>query len=625
MLLFVVLSTSRKPNFETQKPEEPVSFWKQYWALVRPFKFSIMFTFAWIIATQVVQLFNQFMYKAVFDLIGVFAGTENSGAIPLDYTRQFVSTDTQAAIICAAVVLIIMIIANAVVIGGVEYKSRRASMHLTLKLNLWLQNHSLDILLQQPIGWHQRRKTGASIKQVDEGTNAVNTITDYGFYSLLPQLVVIPLITTMAFYFEWRVGLVFLVLIPICIWLAQRTVQHTEQDRKDKLDSFEQSTSLLHEILANMSTVLLFGQERNIRDKFGRIQDSLFKSSWKESGEFHKMSWEQRVLRVLASSVVIIISLWQVYEGTTSIGTPLLMIGLCGQLLGSINLAVEHYSRIGMQQEGASRLFELLKSRTDISVPDKPISVDDLRGAITFQGVSFAYRDSNRNALHQVSFAAEPGKMLAIVGPSGGGKSTLVKLALRAFDADVGEIRIDGQNIRKIDLAAFRAQIGFVSQTVDLFTGTVAENIAFGKPDATMAEIKHAAQLACIDAFIQSLPDGYETQVKERGVNLSGGQVQRIGIARAIIRDPRVLVFDEATSSLDVESEELIQEALEKIRHGRTVIVIAHRFTTIRHADHIVVLEDGKVIEQGDRARLEEQNGLFARLSALQGAEVIRD
>jgi len=601
-----------------------VKFWRQYWTLVRPFKLAITIAFSWIIATQLVQLFNQFMYKAVFDLIGVFAGTENNGAIPLEYARQFVSTDIRAAILCAAIVLIIILLANTI-IGGVEYKSRRASMRLTLKLNLWLQNHSLDILLRQSIGWHQRRKTGASIKQVDEGTNAINAITDLGFYSLIPQLVVIPLITSMAFYFEWRVGLVFLALIPICIWLAQRTVQRTEKDRKDKLDSYEESTSLLHEILANMSTVLLFGQERNIRNKFGQIQESLFRSSWKESGQFHKMGWEQRMLRVTASVIVIVISLWQVHEGATSIGTPLLMIGLCGQLLGSINMAVEHYARIGMQQEGASRLFKLLKSRTDVTIPDQPIPVDHLRGAITFEDVSFGYPDSDREALRKVSFAAEPGKMLAIVGPSGSGKSTWVKLALRAFDADAGMILIDGKSIRDIDLAAFRAQVGFVSQTVDLFTGTMAENIAFGKPDATQEEIEAAAKLACIHDFIMSLPDGYDTQVKERGVNLSGGQVQRIGIARAIIRDPRVLIFDEATSSLDVESEERIQEALDKIRHGRTVIVIAHRFTTIRNADHIVVLKDGQVDDQGDHEQLHRRNGLYTKLVELQGADHIRD
>ncbi|MFH1314908.1 MAG: ABC transporter ATP-binding protein, partial [Candidatus Uhrbacteria bacterium] len=516
MLIYAIIQRSRyiwKTNFETPKPEEPVQFWKQYWALVRPFKFLIAVAFGLIILTQLVQLFNQFLYKTIFDLIGILAGTENSGAIPLDYARQFVDTDSQATALCAAVVLVTFLSAN-VIIGGVEFKSRRASMRLTLKLNLWLQNHSLDILLRQSIGWHQHRKTGASIKQVDEGTNAIGAITDFGFYSLLPQLVVIPLITAMAFYFEWRVGLIFLVLIPISTWLTQRTVQQTDRDRKNKLDSYEESTSLLHEILANMSTVLLFGQERNIRNKFGRIQESLLKSSWNEANQFHRMSWQQRMLRTMASLVVIAISLWQVREGTTSIGTPLLMIALCGQLLGSINQAVEHYGRIAMQQEGASRLFKLLKSHTDISVPSDPIPVDGLRGAITFENVSFGYPDSGREALHQVSFAAEPGKMLAIVGPSGGGKSTLVKLALRAFDADAGSILIDGQNIRKIDLTAFRAQIGFVSQTVDLFTGTVAENIAFGKPDATMAEIKHAAQLACIDAFIQSLPDGYQTQVK---------------------------------------------------------------------------------------------------------------
>ena len=596
-----------------------MKFWRQYWTLVRPFKVSIAVAFSWIIATQLVQLFNQFMYKAVFDLIGVFAGTENSGAIPLEYARQFVSTDIQAAVLCAAVVLVIILFA-AVIIGGVEYKSRRASMHLTLKLNLWLQNHSLDILLRQPIGWHQRRKTGASIKQVDEGTNAIGAITDFGFYSLLPQLVVIPLITAMALYFEWRVGLVFLVLIPISTWLTQRTVQRTEQDRKDKLDSHEESTSLLHEILANVSTVLLFGQERNIRNKFGRIQESLFKSSWKESGQFHKMGWEQRMLRTLASVIVIGISLWQVHEGTTSIGTPLLMIGLCGQLLGSINLAVEHYARIGMQQEGASRLFKLLKSRTDVPVPDHPILVDDLRGAITFERVSFGYPDSGRDALHQISLAAEPGKMLALTGPSGGGKSTLASLALRAFDVDAGRILIDGKDIRQIDLEAFRAQVGFVPQTVDLFAGTVAENIAFGLPKATQEQIEAAAKMACAHDFIMALSDGYETQVKERGVNLSGGQLQRIGIARAIIRDPRILILDEATSQQDSINEQGIQEAITSIRQGRTIIVIAHRLSTVRDADHIVVLEDGQIAEEGPRERLETENGLYHKLQELQSA-----
>jgi subfamily B ATP-binding cassette protein MsbA len=279
------------------------------------------------------------------------------------------------------------------------------------------------------------------------------------------------------------------------------------------------------------------------------------------------------------------------------------------------------YSQFQQALGASERVFELLDTLPEMQDAADAIPLPPIRGAVRFENVSFDYGDADeaREVLQDVSLDVRPGRVVALVGPSGAGKTTLVNLIPRFYDPTAGRVLVDGYDVCTVQMRSLRAQIGIVPQETALFSGSVRENIAYGKLDATQAEIEAAAHAANAHDFIVELPNGYDTLVGERGVKLSGGQRQRVAIARAILKNPRILILDEATSSLDSESEQAVQEALERLMRDRTTFVIAHRLSTITNADWIVVLDRGRVVEQGAHADLlAREGGLYRRMYALQ-------
>ncbi len=263
---------------------------------------------------------------------------------------------------------------------------------------------------------------------------------------------------------------------------------------------------------------------------------------------------------------------------------------------------------------GIERFFEIMDTPVDITDAPNAVPLQVKQGAIQFQNVSFEYPDDHNHVLHNIHLSIAPGERLALVGPSGGGKTTLCNLIPRFYDVTEGAIYIDGQDIRTVTLQSLRNAIGIVQQDVYLFSGTVAENIAYGKPNASEAEIQQAAARAGAAQFIQALPQGYHTYVGERGVKLSGGQKQRIAIARIFLKNPPILILDEATSALDNESEIMVSQSLEALAHGRTTLTIAHRLTTIKNYDRILVLDSDGIAEAGSHEELLQQQGIYYRL-----------
>jgi len=317
-----------------------------------------------------------------------------------------------------------------------------------------------------------------------------------------------------------------------------------------------------------------------------------------------------------------------VLSGAMSAGTLgqfLLYAVLAAGALGALS---EVWGELSQAAGAAERMGELLDEVPTVAAPTNPVALPPPQGEVEFRDISFSYpARPNVSALHRLSFRVAPGETVAIVGPSGAGKSTIFSLLLRYYDPDSGEVLIDGTDIRRADPSAVRERIAIVPQEVTVLAASAAENIAFGRPGASRAEVEAAAKAALAHDFIMALENGYDTPVGERGVTLSGGQRQRLAIARAILRDAPILLLDEATSALDAESETLVQTALERLMKGRTTIVIAHRLATILKADRIFVMEDGQIIEEGSHADLVAKGGIYARLASLQfeaGADMVR-
>jgi ATP-binding cassette subfamily B protein len=326
---------------------------------------------------------------------------------------------------------------------------------------------------------------------------------------------------------------------------------------------------------------------------------------------------------ILLGFGAITFTLWtggrEVVAGRLSGGTLSAFVFYAVLVASSAASMSEVWGEVQRAGGAAERLGELLDQRPAIRAPAHPRPLPPVSGRVAFDGVTFRYPSRpERPALQDVSFALAPGETVALVGPSGAGKSTVFQLLLRFHDPDQGRVLLDGADLRDLDPAAFRARIALVPQEPAIFGASVAENIRFGRPDATDAELRAAARAAAADGFIEALPEGYDTFLGERGLRLSGGQRQRIAIARAVLRDAPVLLLDEATSALDAESEALVQQALARLARGRTTLVIAHRLATVRGADRILVLDEGRLIAEGTHEALLREGGLYARLAALQ-------
>lgn len=306
-------------------------------------------------------------------------------------------------------------------------------------------------------------------------------------------------------------------------------------------------------------------------------------------------------------------------QGEVTIGTLVFVVTISEKAFFSLFRLSRFYDRIQDSVESVNRFVALAQEEPDITSPPNGKKPKELRGEIVFDAVSFAYDATHTKALDTVSLRLEPGTVNAFVGPSGGGKTTIVKMMYRHYDPNTGAVLLDGTDLRDYDLHSFRRSMAIVPQEVEIFNGTLRDNIAYANPGASFGKIKRAAQMANVEEFVHKLADGYDTEVGERGIKLSGGQRQRLGIARALLANPRILVFDEATSNLDSQSERLIQEAMERVSKNRTVILIAHRLSTIRHADQIFVMENGRLVEQGSHNELSNvAGGLYAKLLSLQ-------
>lgn len=491
-----------------------------------------------------------------------------------------------------------------------------AEMGITRTLSQELFHH----LLTLPVGYHNDQRIGGISRQITRGGRAVTFILDFLVINILPTIVELIIVTgfLLALY---PAEYALITLITILIY-AGFTIWATEKRQKYRLaanQADDEVSSLEVDTLANIDTVKYFNNELLQQKRYQPAIDNRYHLSVASNNLFALISGIQAVILLIGLGLILALAIKQTVAGTLTLGDLVLLTTYIVRLSSPIGMLGFVYRQLKDGFADLDGMAKMLAEEITVAEPANPQAITKPAGDVAFEHVHFRY-NHEREVLKDINIHVRPGQSVAFVGPSGVGKSTIVKLLFRFFDPTSGEIRIDGVNLADLSKETRNQLFAIVPQEPALFNTSIAENIRFGKPDATLEEIRQAAKLASIDTFVESLPDKYETKVGERGVKLSGGEKQRVAIARAIIRNPKVLVFDEATSSLDTHSEREIQQALDTVSKGRTTLAVAHRLSTIVNCDTIYVLNQGVIAEQGTHKELLAKKGLYAKLWQLQAA-----
>ncbi|MGH8932198.1 MAG: ABC transporter ATP-binding protein [Egibacteraceae bacterium] len=579
-------------------------------------------------------------FALAFLMLLIEAGTAVGEAVPLAYLIDYlqgarpdlptmlglpvIASPRVDTIAIATFGLVAIAVANSAADSLAEICFARGGRRLGFGLRVGLYAHLQSLSL----AYHNQRRTGDVITRLTGDVTALEDFVTDSASDLVGSVLV--LIGTLVFLTvrSWQVALLAVVLVPLLALISNYFSIRIKSASKRQRAREGDLASAAHEMLTSIRVIQAYGRSGHEERRFAGQSSASLNAALEAAGLEARFSFVVKLLEASSIAAVIWLGVWLIDRNTLSVGTLVLFTALIGQMFKPTRKLIKEWTTIGRLVASAERIAEVLERRpTVVDAPDA-IPAPRFRGEIKFRGVSFAYRpdptDETPNGaepplcLDRIDFTIRPGQVLALVGRSGAGKSTIAQLLPRLYDPQAGQVLIDGYNVRRLQIASVRQQISMVLQETMLFSGTVAENIAYGLPDATRSDVVTAAGQANAHEFIVKLPDGYDTLLGERADTLSGGQRQRIAIARALVRNTPILILDEPTTGLDAESTDLVLDALRTLIRGKSTLIISHDLSLVRHADTILVLQEGRITASGTHTELLKHPGLYADLHTRQ-------
>jgi subfamily B ATP-binding cassette protein MsbA len=515
--------------------------------------------------------------------------------------------------------IILIVLGMSVFVAVFDYVNNFLQRYIVLRVIADVRNHLCKHILGLSMNFFNRRKAGDLISRVTNDIGMTQAALDFLFGDIVLMPMMILGAMGAAFYLCWQLALVSLIVVPLFGLVIVKFGRKTRKSRLKSLVILGDVTEAMHQMFTGIRIVKAFRMEDEEAKQFADLNQDFVKKSMGvvrakalSSSLFELLNAILVTVAFIAGLVLLVNKLFPEVTAGTFVAFLLAMISINrpAKVLG------KSYNMLQESLAGCERVFEILDLKAQVQDAPDAVELEGVRSSVKFDNVSFAYETAP--VVRDFTLEARFGEIVALVGPSGAGKSTLMDLVARFYDPTIGAIYVDGHDLRKIKRDSLMRHLAVVSQETFLFNTTIAENIRYGKREAKLEEIIEAAKAANLHDFIETLPGKYETVVGERGAKLSGGQRQRVAIARAILKNPEVLLLDEATSALDTESERAVQAALDYLMHGRLTFVIAHRLSTVQHADRIIVLEDGRMVELGRHDELMKNDGLYAKLYRMQ-------